>query len=337
MSYVIDVYRGRLAPTPRCHEYLLYVSFFPQLMAGPIARAGELLPQFDQAPRLLDDQGARALWLIAIGLLKKVAIADLLAQGLVDRVFSLPQMYTSWEALAAIYGYALQIYCDFSGYSDVAIGSALLLGFRTADNFNAPYRARDLRDFWRRWHISLSTWFRDYLYIPLGGGRRGAVRTYVNVWITMMLCGLWHGAEWKFLFWGLLHAAGQMVTRLLQRRFGREEAATRWGRFLVAALTFNYVCFAWVFFRAESLQAGFDVLRAAFSFVGGAPNLTWQLLLALGVGYGLHWAPTRWADLARERFARLPASVQGLVLFGVVVGVYSVASSDVRPYIYSQF
>jgi D-alanyl-lipoteichoic acid acyltransferase DltB (MBOAT superfamily) len=337
MSYVIDIYRGTLAPTHRYHEYLLYVGFFPQIAAGPITRAAQLLPQFERRPSLTDIQGSRALWLIMAGLFKKVVIADALGMGLVDRVFSIPEMYTSWEALAAIYGYALQIYCDFSGYSDVAIGSALLLGFEIPDNFALPYRATNLRDFWRRWHISLSTWFRDYLYIPLGGSRRGGARTYFNLCATMLLCGLWHGAEWKFLFWGALHAVGQSVTRLAQRALGRDDAATPLGRLLTGFVTFHFVCFAWIFFRADDLGAGCNLLRVAFSFIGGAPNLTWPVLLPLAVGYGLHWAPRRAESWVRDGFGRLPASVQGLVLFAAAALLYAVASRDVQPYIYTQF
>jgi D-alanyl-lipoteichoic acid acyltransferase DltB (MBOAT superfamily) len=239
--------------------------------------------------------------------------------------------------LAAIYGYALQIYCDFSGYTDVAIGSALLLGFRLPDNFNVPYVALNPRDFWQRWHISLSTWFRDYLYIPLGGNRRGSRRLYFNLWATMLLCGLWHGAEWKFLWWGALHAAGVTATRLIQRWAGRDNAATRVGRFVTAALTFHFVCFAWIFFRADDLPGALNLLRVLFAGIGGAPNLTWPIALLLVGGYALHWLPRRQEDRVRGLFARLPATVQGLILFLAVVVLYSVASSEVQPYIYSQF
>lgn len=337
MTYIIEIYRGKLAPTYNYFDYLLFVGMFPQLTAGPIARAADMLPQIEQPPRLTDKQGSLALWLIMAGLFKKVVIADALALGLVDRVFAIPEMYTSWEALAAIYGYALQIYCDFSGYSDVAIGSALLLGFRLPINFDAPYIALNPRDFWRRWHISLSFWFRDYLYIPLGGSRKGPARTYVNLWITMLLCGFWHGAEWKFLFWGVLHALAQMLTRLIQRRTGRENPASAWGRVAVGLLTFHFVCFGWIFFRADDVAAGFNLLHTLFSFIGSAPNLTWQILLLLVLGFGMHLVPKRHEEWLQNRFAALPASVQGLVLFGVVIVLYSVASSDVRPYIYYQF
>lgn len=337
MSYIIDIYRGKLSPTDQYHEYLLYVSFFPQLVAGPIVRASHLLPQFGRTPKLDENQGSRALWLIMGGLFKKVVIADFLAINLVDRVFSLPEMYTSWEILAAIYGYALQIYCDFSGYSDIAIGSALLLGYKIPINFNAPYIAQNLRDFWRRWHISLSTWFRDYLYIPLGGSRKGPYRTYFNLWVTMMLCGLWHGAEWKFLFWGAMHGVGLTVTRIVQRALGREGAKTQAGKIINLVLTFHFVCLAWVFFRAESMESALYLLQGLFRFVGGAPNLAPAAVIVILIGCALHLLPTRWEDVFRRQFSRLPAHAQGLVLFVLIIVLYSVASSEVVPFIYYQF
>ena len=337
ISYVVDVYRGDVAPAAHYHEYLLFVSFFPHLIAGPILRAPNLLPQFDRPARLSEADGSRALWLIMVGLFKKVVIADFISINLVDRVFSLPEMYTSGEVLAAIYGYALQIYADFSGYTDIAIGSALLLGFHIPPNFDKPYLARNLRDFWRRWHISLSTWFRDYLYIPLGGSRKGSWRTYLNLWVVMLLCGLWHGAEWKFVLWGALHGVGQMATRLWQRAVGRDRARTAWGRFITTFLTFHFVCFAWVFFRADDLSAALNLLRVLFSFVGGVSNLALPVVAMLALGYGLHFLPEKLEGLVRFQFMRLPASAQGLALFLLIVVLYSVASSNVVPFIYYQF
>ncbi|MDP8223516.1 MAG: MBOAT family protein [Candidatus Lernaella stagnicola] len=337
MSYIIDVYRRKLTPTYLYHEYLVYVSFFPQLVAGPIVRAVDLLPQFDKKPKLTPTRGSMAMWLIMGGLLKKVVIADYLDIALIDLVFSDPVRYTSLEALAAIYAYALQIYCDFSGYSDVAIGSALLMGYQIPINFDAPYTARNLRDFWRRWHISLSFWFRDYLYIPLGGNRHGAVRTYFNLWATMMLCGLWHGAEWRFIFWGFLHGCGVTATRIWQHWSGRDRAVTWWGRALTIILTFHFVCFAWVFFRADSIGTAWQILGLVFAGVGHAPNLTLPLLGLMLVGYALHWVPQHWEEAVRARFDAVPAPVQALVLFVVVVVLYSVASTDGKPYIYYQF
>lgn len=337
MSYIIDIYRGQLTPTPSYLEYLLFVSFFPQLVAGPIVRASQLIPQFARRHDLDDREGAHGFWLIMIGLLKKVVIADYLGSTLVDLVFTDPIRYTSWEALAAIYAYALEIYCDFSGYSDVAIGSALLLGFKIPINFDEPYKARNLRDFWRRWHISLSFWFRDYLYISLGGNRKSRLRTYFNLWVTMVLCGLWHGAEWKFVLWGCIHGVGSSATRLWQDRTGKSRAATRWGRALAWFLTFQFVCFAWVFFRADNLDYALAVIARVFAFIGHAPQLTPMVLAVMIGGYAMHWLPGRWEEALRARYEQCPAPVQGLILFAVVVLLYTVAGRESRPFIYYQF
>ncbi|HEX6765565.1 MAG TPA: MBOAT family O-acyltransferase, partial [Polyangiaceae bacterium] len=196
MSYVMDVYRKDIDPHPSYLEYLAFVAFFPHLVAGPIVRPRDLLPQLARTARFDPAEGSEALFLIALGLVKKVAIGDYLATNLVDRVFDAPLQYSALECYSAVLGYAVQIYCDFSGYTDIAIGSALLLGVRFPRNFDAPYKAENIADFWRRWHISLSTWLRDYLYVPLGGNRKGPVRTYLNLMITMLLGGLWHGANW---------------------------------------------------------------------------------------------------------------------------------------------
>jgi alginate O-acetyltransferase complex protein AlgI len=217
MSYVVDVYRGELKPHASYLRYLLFVSFFPHLVAGPIVRPRDLLPQFERRPLLAREDGAEALFLIALGLVKKLVISDQLAQNLVDRVFERPASFSSVEVLAGVYGYAVQIYCDFSGYTDIAIGSALLLGVRFPKNFDAPYKAADLADFWRRWHISLSSWLRDYLYIPLGGNRGSEAKTHRNLMLTMLLGGLWHGANWTFVFWGFLHGFGLVIVRAFQR------------------------------------------------------------------------------------------------------------------------
>src|SRR5260370_29755138 len=208
LSYVIDVYRGTTEPTRRYLDYLTFVAFFPTIVAGPLTRAKDLLPQFQARPPLSNDEGAQALFLILIGLIKKIAIADFLANNLVDRVFDQPQLYSSIETLAAIYGYALQIYCDFAGYTDIAIGSALVLGFKLPENFNSPYRAIDLRDFWRRWHITLSNWLFDYVFVSFGGLRKRRINLYPNLLLTFLIGGLWHGAAWAFRLCGRLHWLG---------------------------------------------------------------------------------------------------------------------------------
>jgi D-alanyl-lipoteichoic acid acyltransferase DltB (MBOAT superfamily) len=217
LSYTIDVYRRELPATRSVVQFATFVLFFPQLVAGPIVRAQELLPQLAAPPPLELDRANAGLFRIGVGLFKKIALADTLAISIVDRVFEAPQHYSSVEVLAGVYGYALQIYLDFSAYSDIAIGSAMILGFTLPENFRTPYRSANLQEFWRRWHISLSTWLRDYLYVTLGGSRGTPVRTYVNLIATMLLGGLWHGASWAFIVWGGLHGFGLAITRYFQR------------------------------------------------------------------------------------------------------------------------
>ncbi|MCR4810733.1 MAG: MBOAT family protein, partial [Prevotella sp.] len=211
MSYVIDVYRGDLKPLPSLLDYAFYVSFFPQLVAGPIVRARDFAPQIRKPLEVTNDMFARGVFFIAIGLFKKAVISDYISLNFVDRIFDNPSLYTGVENLLGAYGYAMQIYCDFSGYSDMAIGIALLLGFRFPLNFNAPYTSQSITDFWRRWHISLSSWIRDYIYISLGGNRKGKVRQYINLIITMLLGGLWHGASLNFVAWGGMHGVALAI------------------------------------------------------------------------------------------------------------------------------
>jgi alginate O-acetyltransferase complex protein AlgI len=232
LSYTVDVYRRRLRPTASLLEFATFVLFFPQLVAGPIVRADEFLPQIAAPPAVDEARALAGLWRIALGLAKKLWLADTLALTLTDRVFAHPEQFSALENLLGVYGYAFQIYLDFSAYSDIAVGAAALLGFALPENFRAPYRSGDLAAFWRRWHISLSSWLRDYLYIPLGGSRDGEARTYRNLALTMLLGGLWHGAAWTFVVWGLLHGGGLAVTRAVQRparpaRRARHSAAPR--------------------------------------------------------------------------------------------------------------
>ncbi|MBW2523396.1 MAG: MBOAT family protein [Deltaproteobacteria bacterium] len=337
LSYTIDVYRRRLEPSASYTDYLLFVSFFPQLVAGPIVRASTLLPQIAGRHRLTAEQGSNALLLIGIGLAKKIAIADFLGVHVVDRVFTNPEMYSSLEALAAAYGYSFQIYADFSAYSDIAIGSAALLGFTIPLNFDAPYRAVDLRDFWRRWHISLSTWLRDYLYIPLGGSRRGPGRTYINLAVTMLLGGLWHGAALTFVVWGAIHGLALALTRAWQRAFPTEEAPSDWRRALGTVLTFHLVTAAWVFFRAPSFDVAFDVFAAIGALSPGLTNLGWPSMLVLALAVATHWIPDGWMDTARRGFHAAPAPLQAATLVAAVLALHQVASTEVTPFIYFQF
>ena len=223
ISYVVDTYRGDFVPTT-LEKFAVYLSFFPHLVAGPIVRPGELIPQLDvpRDPRRVDT--SRAFYLIATGLFKKVVIANYLASHIVDQVFGAPGQHSSLEILIGIYAYAVQIYADFSGYTDIAIGLALLLGFKFPQNFDSPYAAVSLQDFWRRWHMTLSRWLRDYLYIPLGGNRKGTIITYRNLMLTMLIGGLWHGAGWTFIVWGGIHGVGLVLRALAQRAAGLRRA-----------------------------------------------------------------------------------------------------------------
>jgi alginate O-acetyltransferase complex protein AlgI len=340
MSYVIDVYRRSMEPCRSYLRYLLFVAFFPHLVAGPIVRPAQLLPQFDREPELDAHQGSAALFLIAVGLFKKVAVGDYLAVNLVDRVFDRPAAFSALETLAGVYGYALQIYCDFSGYTDIALGSAALLGITLNENFRSPYQSADLQEFWRRWHISLSTWLRDYLYIPLGGSQGPPWKTYRNLLLTMVLGGLWHGASWTFIFWGLLHGGALALTRAWQRfRYKDGEPPRRRGprRALAVCLTFHYVCFAWVFFRAESFAKALDVLKQIGTLTTFHPNLPATVLAALAAGAAAHALPDPAFARLRDRFAALPAPAQGALLFAAAAALREVSTSAAVPFLYFQF
>jgi alginate O-acetyltransferase complex protein AlgI len=345
IAFVVDVYRRDAEPAESYIEHLAYIAFFPTLIAGPILRAKQLLPQLRGHVTLSAEQGGQALFLIALGLLKKIAIADYLSANLVERVFDFPERYSSLEVLAAVYGYALQIYCDFSGYSDVAIGSALLLGFTLPANFNLPYRAQDLPDFWRRWHISLSTWLRDYVFFSIAGARaRRVALLYAASLVTMLLGGLWHGAQWTFVLWGLLHGLGLIVVRWWQNTHSQHKTAY-WlsGRHTVLAqtlsvlATFHFVCLTWIFFRAENFAQALAVLRQLGQFTVDTTNLNAPILLLIALGFTAHWLPERIWEKAQAGFTRLPAPAQALLLFGLSVGLYFVASSAVAPFIYTRF
>ncbi|MGE0871807.1 MAG: MBOAT family protein [Kofleriaceae bacterium] len=282
LSYTIDVYRRELKPTPSVVQFATFVLFFPQLVAGPIVRAQDLLPQLDRLPSLELQRATTGVFRIVVGLFKKVAIADALAHSIVDRVFEAPERFSSIEVAAGVYGYALQIYLDFSAYSDIAIGSAQVLGFTLPENFRTPYRSANLQEFWRRWHISLSTWLRDYLYITLGGSKGAPWRTYLNLILTMLLGGLWHGASWRFIVWGALHGFGLAVTRYFQRATANDPQRAR--RLLATCAVLALV--------------GFAAQREALANAG-----TWtQLVVAL------LWVTPVWAVLTAWLGAEAPAS-----------------------------
>ncbi len=341
LSYVIDVYRREI-DTTSFSRFAVYLSFFPQLVAGPIVRASEFLPQLRHRadPRHIDS--SRAFFLIMSGLFKKVVIANFLAEAIVDPVFADPSQASAIEVLVGVYAFAVQIYADFSGYTDIAIGIALLLGFRFPDNFNAPYVATSIQDFWRRWHITLSRWLRDYLYIPLGGSHGGRWRTYRNLMITMVLGGLWHGAAWNFVIWGGIHGGAMSLERF--RREQRQAAGMpepsdtfvrRLGRRLA---TFHIVGFAWVFFRADSFGDAREVLDR---FVTGwsEPTLlvTPAVLLAIAYGIGTQYVPRGAIARFQSLFSRLRPSMQGVALALGLLIIDAMGPEGVAPFIYFRF
>jgi alginate O-acetyltransferase complex protein AlgI len=339
ISYVVDAYRGEFEPTT-LEKFAVYLSFFPHLVAGPIVRPSELIPQIEtpRDPRRVDT--SRAFYLIATGLFKKVVIANYLASSIVDQVFAAPGQHSSLEILIAVYAYAVQIYADFSGYTDIAIGIALLLGFQFPQNFDSPYAAVSVQDFWRRWHMTLSRWLRDYVYIPLGGNRGTSLATYRNLMLTMLIGGLWHGAAWTFVVWGGLHGGALAWERWRRERRSPADAARRTGRHVWAAriVTFHFVCFAWIFFRSDSFGAAWDMIEGLFTNWGApSPLVTTGVLLAIAVGIGSQYLPARIPRLLMARFSRLPVLGQATVLALALMVTSVLGPEGVAPFIYFQF
>ena len=338
ISYVVDTYRGDFVPTT-LEKFAVYLSFFPHLVAGPIVRPGELIPQFDapRNPRRVDT--SRAFYLIATGLFKKVVIANYLAANIVDEVFGAPGNHSSLEILIGIYAYAVQIYADFSGYTDIAIGLALLLGFTFPRNFDSPYAAVSLQDFWRRWHMTLSRFLRDYVYIPLGGSRRGSIITYRNLMLTMLIGGLWHGAGWTFIVWGGIHGVGLASERWWRDRPEYQAPVdTLRRRVVTRIITFNVVCLAWIFFRADSFATAWDMITGLFTGWGeSSPLVTGGVLLAIAIGIGSQYLPARVPFLIMARFGRLPVFGQALVLAFALMLTNTLGPEGVAPFIYFRF
>jgi len=343
ISYTVDVYRGKVAPVRNIVDFAFYVSFFPQLVAGPIVRAAEFIPQLYRKFELSYSEFGHALFLILAGLVKKMVISDYLSVNFVDRVFDNPLSYTGFENLMATYGYAMQIYCDFSGYTDIAIGLALLLGFKLPINFNSPYKATSLTDFWHRWHISLSTWLRDYLYIPLGGNRKGKLRTYLNLMVTMLLGGLWHGAHLKFVVWGGIHGIGLAFEKLLSNlKLIKLSSERRSARLVYGIVTFNVVCLSWIFFRATDFTSAIAMLHQIFmdfSFVT-VPNIInaySDIFLMLALGYMVHLLPFSTKEFIRGRFISMPIPVKLLATLIVIVILIQFQTMELKPFIYFRF
>lgn len=335
MSYVIDLYRGKIEHPYTFLETLAYVSFFPTLLSGPILRAGQFIPQM-HACSIDESTMQEGFLLILGGLFKKVVLSSYLSEYVVKGVFNAPDAYASIAVWVGVYGYALQIFCDFSGYTDLAMGVGRLMGYDIPKNFCSPYLSKNIQEFWRRWHITLSTWLRDYLYISLGGNRCGNV--YFNLFLTMVLGGLWHGASLTFMVWGALHGIGLAVHRAFRRRFPKTtgELAPQWG-VLAWMLTFHYVTFLWIFFRAENMDIAFAIFRRMFEFapvgegfpVFAIPVITTGMVLQIW-GSPLH-------DVCMRRLLAIPCYVRGVFIGVVGACIMSMGPDGVLPFIYFGF
>ncbi len=340
LSYTIDVYRNQLKPAESILDFGFYITFFPHLVAGPIVRAKDFLPQIGLDIQLSKRDIAQAVFLIMTGLFKKAVISDFISVNFVDRIFDNPLLYSGTENLLGVYGYAIQIYCDFSGYSDMAIGIALLLGYRLGINFDMPYQSSTITAFWRRWHISLSSWLRDYLYIPLGGNRKGKWRQYINLAITMLLGGLWHGASWNFILWGALHGGALALDKLKNDFFKIPDA--KWIRIAGVFITFHFVAFCWIFFRSPDFKTALAVITQIGS------GIQFELIKAFALAYPLvavliafgfisHLYPKWLEEMTINRIAKTNLAVQAFLIFIVIWMVIQVKGSDILPFIYFQF
>lgn len=400
ISYLIEIYRKELTPAKNYVDYLFFVSFFPQLVAGPIVRAKDFIPQIYSKLNVTKQEISYALFLIIGGLIKKTVISDYISINFVDRVFDSPNSYTAFENLMAIYGYTIQIYCDFSGYSDMAIGIALLLGFKLPTNFRTPYKSASITEFWRRWHISLSTWLKDFLYISVGGNRHGSfagflfpalfffglivwgityshisnipliisitglavfsltfalskdrektMYTNVNLLTTMLLGGLWHGPSLRFIIWGALHGIALAVHKIFIEFFPPKKNAKKtlsggsWRLFSIL-LTFHFVAFCWLFFRAKDFSTALDVLYNIGQITFNPAQ--WQTIivgyknvfLLMAIGYIWHFMPDSFTSQLKQAFERTPLVIKGILLGLVYWLVYAAAAAGPQPFIYFQF
>ncbi len=342
LSYVLDIYRNKQAPSSLL-DFAVYLSFFPQLVAGPIIRASEFMPQLHSLPQRQTRQTTKAFLLIGKGLFKKLIVASYLSQ-LVDPVFAEPANYGKLALIVALYGFAIELYADFSGYTDMAIGLALLLGFSFPENFDSPYKATSLQDFWRRWHMTLSRWLKDYLYIPLGGSRKGPTRTAINIMIVMLLGGLWHGASFTFILWGGFHGIGLLIERYAPKLLAKQSTLLllRWAlpQSVVTAAkwwaTFTAVSLAWVLFKAETFQQ-------AFSFYSNIFTSSWdqlpilEAIVVIAVALTIQLLPKRHSTAAFTLLTRLPPPAQSAV-FGIwLFLLVGFAPPGVDPFIYFRF
>ena len=405
ISYTVEVYRGALKPVKRFTDFAFFVTFFPQLVAGPIVRSTDLIPQLYKTYHLTKFEWGLSIFWILNGLLKKFVLADYMAVNFIDRVFVHPEVYTGFENLMAIFAYSLQVYADFSGYTDIAIGVALMMGFHFTKNFNSPYKANNVADFWRRWHMSLSNWLRDYLYIPLGGNQAGSAGSYIitalfiglftamsgswlvlcfssaiiliffilsqiypqvkipintniNLMITMLIGGLWHGASWNFIIWGGLNGLALVFYKYWNKISPWRDKARWYNRIWGIFLTFSFITFTRVWFRAGS-NSGWSEMNETHDISGEfmaatkmlqqifmqmdwtvAPAVLWgygQVFLIFAMGMIIHWLPQSWKESYRSRFASLPYAAIGAICLLVIIVLYQFSTADLQPFIYFQF
>lgn len=341
ISNAVDVYRGRHGRQMDFLEYLFYLSFFPLLFSGPVTRTSVLLPQMRNPNRIEGRILYSGLWLVMLGLVKKCVFADYIGQYCTC-VFEQPGLYGGFELLMGVVGYGIQLYCDFSGYSDIAIGVAAMMGFELRDNFNFPYRVVNVTEFWHRWHISLSSWFRDYVYIPLGGSRGGAVRTGVNLMLTMLLAGVWHGSSVMFLLWGALHGVGLVVHRFL-RKVVLDRIPNRWYVVVICWIVFQaFLLLTWVVFRSASVGVAAEICKRIFTGFDVADILVfirarglWVTLLVIAfLVQGIGESGYRYLQ---DLYVRQPWIVKLLILLCVAQLVVGFASAEVKPFVYCGF
>lgn len=336
ISYVVDVYRGQVPSNRSLVNVVLYISFFPQLVAGPIVRASYFLPQLDKKPDPDNVLAGMGLLLILWGVFKKTVMANYLAVEIVDKVFFDPSLYGPIDLILGLYGYSIQLYCDFSAYSDIAIGVAALLGYSFHRNFRQPWRSESLAEFWQRWHISLSTWLRDYLFIPLGGSYFGRRKTLRNLLITMFLGGIWHGAGWTYVLWSIYHSVALTVERVVRPQ-KKGLVLPLWKRILGVVFVFHFFAASWILFRAASLDISWQFLNSLGRAGQPVTFLTPFILSFLLFGLLIHFMPSDSLEKIEAGFTRLPIPVQGLIAGLILVIIEAFGPKGVAPFIYFQF
>jgi D-alanyl-lipoteichoic acid acyltransferase DltB (MBOAT superfamily) len=338
LTYTIDIYRGDGKPLRSLLAHFTAVSFFPTTLSGPITRVLALAPQMEKAGRTLpaSDSG-KAFYRIGMGLLKKFLIADFLSENLVTRVFDTPNLYTGLECLVGVYAFAAQLYYDFSGYTDIAIGSAMLLGLKLPENFNRPYQSLNISEFWRRWHISLSNWLRDYLYFSLPGKRKKWA-AYLNLFLTMLIGGLWHGASWTFVAWGAMHGAGLALHHAFRTWRGNPApSGNRVIRLISRLATSHFVVFAWIFFRASSMENAWEILARIASLTASLANITFPITLVLAIAAAAHYFPRQWSERSVTLYSKAPFFAQAALLAALIIAIQYVAVTGAAPFLYTQF